>query len=89
MTKIDVLKFKNSPVITTELAKCLALNSSFESVEKLQGSVTSNTDNIAKAVKEPAAAAKTANTAGNIVDTLKGDLKGLAKRVKTLEGNRP
>jgi len=88
MAKIDVLEFKNSPVVTAELAKFLALNSSFEAVEKLQSSVTGITDNVSKALKEVTAASKTANTVGNTVDTLKGDLKGLIKRVKTLEGGR-
>jgi len=88
MTKVDVLEFKNSPIVTAELAKFLALNSSFESVEKLQSNVTDMTDKISKAVKEANTATKSASTVGNSVDGIKVELKGIVKRLKTLEGGR-
>jgi len=88
MTKVDVLEFKNSPIVTAELAKFLALNSSFESVEKLQSSLTDMTEKVTKAVKEAGAATKSASTVGNSVDGIKNELKGMSKRLKTLEGGR-
>jgi len=88
MAKVEVLEFKNSPIVTAELAKFLALNSSFESVEKLQTLVGDMSDNINKAIKDSANAVKSANTIGNSVDVLKGDFKGVTKRIKTLEGAR-
>ena len=88
MSKVEVLEFKNSPIVTAELAKFLALNSSFESVEKLQNTIGDMSDSITKASKDSAAALKSANTIGNSVDVIKGDLKGFTKRIKTLEGAR-
>jgi len=88
MTKVDVLEFKNSPIVTAELAKFLALNSSFESVEKLQSNLVDMTDKVNKAVKEANTATKSASTVGNSVDGIKAELKGMVKRLKTLEGGR-
>jgi len=85
MLKIEILDFKNSPIVTSELAKFLALNSSMESLEVLQRSVKTMSDDVSKAVKDAGAATKSASTIGNSVDGVKNELKGLSKRLKTLE----
>ena len=85
MAKIEVLDFKNSPIVTAELAKFLALNSSVESLEVLQRSTREMSDGVAKAIKDAASAIKSAGTVGNSVDGIKVEIKSLSKRLKTLE----
>ena len=85
MVEIEKLEFRNSPIITAELSKFLALNSNFESVETLQKEVKSMNEGISKAVKEAASAVKSAGTVGNSVDKLQKEAVTLSKRVKTLE----
>ena len=85
MVEIEKLEFRNSPIITAELSKFLALNSNFESVENLQKEVKTMNESISKAVKEATSAVKTVGTVGNTVDRIQKDASALSKRVKTLE----
>jgi len=87
MMEIYSLEFKNSPVVTAELTKFLALNTNYNAVEKLQKQMLEVTETCTKVTKEAQAATKSANTVGNTVDGVKGDIKSLLRRVKTLEPN--
>jgi len=85
MLEISNLDFKNSPVITAELTKFLALNSNIEVVESLKTRLEKLSEEVGKASKTAAAAEKSGSTIGNNVDNFKRDLLALSKRVKTLE----
>ena len=85
MAEITVLDFKNSPVITAELTKFLALNSNIEAVEELKSKISIIAEEVKKSAKSAQSAEKSASTVGNTVDAIKKELSALAKRVKTLE----
>jgi len=85
MLEISNLDFKNSPVITAELTKFLALNSNIEIVESLKTRVEKLSEDVGKATKVASSAEKAGSTVGNNVDIIKRDLLALSKRVKTLE----
>ena len=85
MVEIEKLQFKNSPIITSELAKFLALNSNYESVEELQKEVKGLNEGISKALKEASSAVKSVGTVGNTADKTLKEITILSKRVKTLE----
>jgi len=86
MMKISSVNFKNSPIITAELSKFLALNSNHEVVEKLQSKLTSLESDTSSMKKDVKGAVTAANTAANKWDsTYKSMLDDLKKRVKSLE----
>jgi len=86
MMKISAVNFKNSPIITAELSKFLALNSNHEVVEKLQSKLTSLESDSSALRKDVKGAVSVANTAANKWDsTYKSMLEDLKKRVKSLE----
>jgi len=86
MMKISAVNFKNSPIITAELSKFLALNSNHEVVEKLQSKLSTLETDSSSLRKDVKGAVSVANTAANKWDsTYKSMLDDLKKRVKTLE----
>jgi len=87
MMKISSVNFKNSPIITAELSKFLALNSNHEIVEKLNPKLTTLESDASSMKKDVKGAVTAANTAANKWDsTYKSMLDDLKKRVKSLEG---
>jgi len=85
MIEIEKLDFRNSPIITSELAKFLALNSNYESIEDLQKEVKTVNETVSKALKETASAVKSVGTIGNSLDKVQKEMGGMTKRIKTLE----
>jgi len=87
MMKISSASFKNSPIITAELSKFLALNSNHEIVEKLQSKLNTLESDATSMRKDVKGAVTAANTAANKWDsTYKSMIDDLKKRVKSLEG---
>jgi len=86
MMEISSMNFKNSPIITSELSKYLALNTNYETVEKLTtrfASLETDSTTLKKDVKNAVSAA---STASNKYDsTVKPLLEDLKKRVRSLE----
>jgi len=86
MMDIASFNFKNSPIVTAELSKFLALNSNFEIVEQLSikmKALENDNLNLKKEVKKAEAAA---STASNKYDsTFKSTVEDLKRRLKSLE----
>jgi len=86
MMSISSCNFKNSPIITSELSKFLALNSNLEIVEAIQSKVKTMESENASIKKDVKSAANAAHTASNKWDsTYKSIIDDLKKRVKSLE----
>jgi len=89
MMDITAFNFKNSPIVTAEISKFLALNANHETVEKMQSTlntISSDNDSLRKEVKSATAAA---STASNKVDTqYKAVLDDLKRRLKALESKK-
>jgi hypothetical protein len=85
MTSYKRMNFKNHPSVATELVKFLAINTSFEAIEKLTGLVTKHEVELADTKKQLAAAVKASATAANKADDVKKLIDALDKRVKKLE----
>jgi len=86
MTDIASFNFKNSPIVTAELSKFLALNSNFEIVEQLSvkmKALENDNLNLKKEVKKAEAAASTASN--KLDSTLKSTIEDLKRRLKSLE----
>ena len=86
MMEISGFNFKNSPIVTSELSKFLALNSNFEVVEKLHAKVNAleiENNTLKREVKQAASAASTA--ANKWDSTFKSIVEDLKKRVRLLE----
>jgi hypothetical protein len=79
------LNFKNHPSIATELVKFLAINTSFEAIEKLTTQVACHQLEIFDYKKNMAAATKSAALAANKADEAKKLFDQLLKRVAKLE----
>jgi hypothetical protein len=79
------LNFKNHPSIATELVKFLAINTSFEAIEKLTTQVACHQLEICDYKKNMAAATKSAASAANKADEAKKLFDQLLKRVAKLE----
>jgi len=86
MVSITQVNFKNSPIITAELSKYLALNTNYEAVEQVQKKLlTIESENVTMR-KDVKSAVSAANTAGNKLDSsLKPQLEDLKKRLRALE----
>jgi capsule polysaccharide export protein KpsE/RkpR len=65
------LNFKNHPSISTELVKFLAINTSFEAIEKLTAKVAALETETSDAKKQLSAAVKAVSSAGNRADEAK------------------
>jgi len=86
MMSISSCNFKNSPFITSELSKFLALNSNLEIVEAIQSKVKTMESENASIKKDVKSAANATHTASNKWDsTYKSIIDDLKKRVKSLE----
>jgi hypothetical protein len=88
MASYKRLNFKNHPSIATELVKFLAINTSFEAIEKLTTKTTVLDMEVADMKKKVNEAVKAATTAANKADEGKRLLDLLTKRVKTQEERR-
>ena len=87
MIEISSAGFKNSPTITAELSKFLALNSNFEVVDKLQSKISTLEGDQSTLKRDVKQAASAAHTASNKWDShVKSIIDDLKKRVKSLEG---
>jgi len=86
MMSITAVNFKNSPIITAELSKFLALNTNYEAVEQVQKKVSSiETDTLAMK-KDVKSAVSAANSVGNKWDSsIKPQLEDFKKRIRALE----
>jgi hypothetical protein len=77
--------FKHHPAIASELVKFLAVNTSFEIIERLETKVTTMEKDIAELKKAVAGAVKLAGTASNTGDSFKATTTKLDARVAKLE----
>ena len=78
--------FKNDPLVSSKLVKFLAVNTRFESIDKLQREVTKLKEKVlASATKAVNLAEKSAVSAANKADDLKKFCETLVKRITTLE----
>ena len=88
MSEITTLGFRDSPIVTSEPVKFLALNTGFEVVEILiKSNVTLKID-VAELKKIIAGNIKTIQTAANKVSELKTIVKNLNKRLAKLEATK-
>jgi len=86
MMGIMEVNFKNSPIITAELSKFLALNTNYEAVEQMQKKVNSLEADSATMRKDVKSAVSAAGTAGNKWDSsIKPQLEDFKKRIRALE----
>jgi hypothetical protein len=85
MASYKRLNFKNHPSISTELVKFLAINTSFEAIEKLTSQVSTLVLESAETKRKLAAAEKASSSAGNRADDVKKLSEGFAKRLAKLE----
>jgi hypothetical protein len=88
MQEYKRLNFKNHPSIATELVKFLAINTSFEAIEKLTTQVACHQTEISQYKRDIAAATKAVSSASNKADEAKKLYDQLQKRVSKLEGSR-
>jgi hypothetical protein len=77
--------FKHHPAIASELVKFLAVNTSFEIIERLESKVITMEKDIAELKKAAAGAVKAAGTAGNTADSFKPAITKIDARVAKLE----
>jgi len=86
MMDISQVNFKNSPIITAELSKYLALNTNYEAVEQVQKKLATIESENTSMKKEVKSAVSAANTAGNKWDSsVKPQLEDFKKRIRALE----
>jgi hypothetical protein len=79
------LNFKNHPSIATELVKSLAINTSFEAIDKVTTKAAWLELEVLDFKKQLAAANKAASSASKESDELKAVVAALAKRVGVVE----
>jgi hypothetical protein len=80
--------FKHHPAVASELVKFLAVNTSFEIIERLDQKVLTMDKELNELKKSVAGALKTAGTVGNSNDAFKLSLTKLEKRMTTLESRK-
>jgi hypothetical protein len=85
MASYKRLNFKNHPSIATELVKFLAINTSFEAIDRLLIKSAALEIESADSKKQVAAAVKSAASAANKTDEMKLKLDSVLKRLQTLE----
>ncbi len=85
MTSYKRLNFKNHPSIATELVKFLAINTSFEAIERVTSKVADLEKEAVEYKKQIAAAVKSAASAANKADEAKKQLESFLKRLTKLE----
>jgi hypothetical protein len=79
------LSFKNHPSVATELVKFLAINTSFESIEKLVTQTKDLEAAVSELKRQVVAAVKKSDSSANKADEVKKQCDLLAKRVAKLE----
>jgi uncharacterized coiled-coil DUF342 family protein len=82
------LNFKNHPSIATELVKFLAINTSFEAIDKVTTKANWLELEVLEFKKLLAAANKAASSASNKADELAKVVATLAKRVGVVENRK-
>ena len=85
MASYKRLNFKNHPSIATELVKFLAINTSFEAIDKVTVKAGQLELEVVDLKKQLAAASKVASSALNKVDECKKVTDGFLKRIAKLE----
>jgi hypothetical protein len=88
MQEYKRLNFKNHPSIATELVKFLAINTSFDAIEKLTTQVAAHQVEIVEYKKNIAAVTKSAHAAANKADDAKKLFDQLVKRVEKVENKK-
>jgi hypothetical protein len=84
-SRIKNNNYKNDPLVSSELVKFLAINTGFESIEKLQREVSELKEKVFTSSKAASVAEKGANAAGNKADENKKVIDSLVKRITKLE----
>jgi hypothetical protein len=85
MAEYKRLSFKNHPSVATELVKFLAINTSFEAIEKLVTQTKVLECEVCEMKKQVAASVKPAASAANKADEVRKQGEALSKRVTKLE----
>ncbi len=85
MSEYKRLDFRKHPSIATELVKFLAINTSFEAIEKLTATVASLKNEASKTKRKLTSAKKVSSLAANEADKAKRLVNRLTKRVGKLE----
>jgi hypothetical protein len=86
MASYKRLNFKNHRSIATELVKFLAINTSFEAIDRVAAKAAFLEIEVSDGKKQIAAANKAAASASNKADECKLKLDSFSKRLQTLEG---
>jgi hypothetical protein len=85
MAEYKRLSFKNHPSVATELVKFLAINTSFESIDKLITQTKILETDVSELKKQVAAAAKKSDSSSNKSDQVQKQCDSLIKRIAKLE----
>jgi hypothetical protein len=85
MAEYKRLAFKNHPSVATELVKFLAINTSFEAIEKLVAKVGVLEADASEMKKQVSAAVKASASAANKADEVRKQSDSLIKRIAKLE----
>jgi hypothetical protein len=85
MAEYKRLSFKNHPSVATELVKFLAINTSFEAIEKLINQTKVLECEVCEMKKQVAASVKSAASAANKADEVRKQSDLLSKRITKLE----
>jgi hypothetical protein len=85
MAEYKRLSFKNHPSVATELVKFLAINTSFESIEKLVAQTKVLETEVSELKKQVTASVKSSASSANKADEARKQSDALVKRVAKLE----
>jgi hypothetical protein len=85
MSEYKRLSFKNHPSVATELVKFLAINTSFESIEKLVSQTKVLETKVNELKKQISAAVKSSASSSNKADEARKQSEALVKRIAKLE----
>jgi hypothetical protein len=85
MSEYKRLSFKNHPLVATELVKFLAINTSFEAIEKLVVQTKCLECEVCELKKHVAAAVKPAASTANKSDEVRKQGEVLSKRIAQLK----
>eukprot|EP00978_Attheya_sp_CCMP212_P040923 scaffold228613_cov29-Attheya_sp.AAC.1 len=83
MAGIKANQYQNDPVVSSELVKFLAINTSFEVIDSLQKTVSELETKLSAASKLIHITDKAAQSASNKSDEMKRVCDALAKRITT------
>jgi hypothetical protein len=88
MAGIKANQYQNDPVVSSELVKFLAINTSFEVIDSLQKTVSDLETKLSAASKLIHISDKAAQSASNKSDEMKRMYDALTKRITTLENKK-